>query len=237
MPKSLVFLLLLLFSLSVQAEKTLRIGTMDLPPYGWEDGSHKKHGIIYEMNEEIGKRSGLKFTNQILPFKRMFKMLKNGDLDLISSQPHKDALEAGEKLTVQHDVSVILVPKRDLQIASINDLANKSIAHHHGASYPALDSLNITITRVSDYREMVKQLFSNPNLSAGIFSAPAYYYWVKKLGLSPRNFGTPIVIPNRNQQWIIVNKAMPLKLKMKIKKEIDQIYQENLFETLLKKYR
>ncbi|MEA3333218.1 MAG: transporter substrate-binding domain-containing protein, partial [Pseudomonadota bacterium] len=71
---------------------TLKIGTMNLPPYGWINKQGKKQGIIYELGQEIGSRSGMPFTNKMYPFKRLLLMLKNGELDLISSQAHQPAL-------------------------------------------------------------------------------------------------------------------------------------------------
>ncbi len=68
---------------------------MDLPPYGWTDQQGEKHGIIYELNQEIAAKTGLPFDNQIIPFNRMFKMLSDGELDFISSQAHQPALDAG----------------------------------------------------------------------------------------------------------------------------------------------
>ena len=73
---------------SAEEPTILKIGTMDLPPYGWKDSQHEKHGIIHELNQEIGIRSGFSFSNKILPHNRMYQMLKNGKLDLISSQAH-----------------------------------------------------------------------------------------------------------------------------------------------------
>lgn len=95
---------------------TLKIGTMDLPPYGWIDEQGQKQGIIYEMGQEIGIRSGMPFTNEIYPFNRLLQMLKNGELDLISSQAHQRALDAGDKLAIQHTVNVIAATRKGSEI-------------------------------------------------------------------------------------------------------------------------
>ncbi|WP_320042598.1 transporter substrate-binding domain-containing protein [uncultured Desulfobacter sp.] len=84
------------------APTILKIGTMDLPPYGWKDSQNEIHGIIYELKQEIGIRSGFSFTNKILSHNRMYDMLKHGDVDLISSQAHQAALNAGDKLSIEN---------------------------------------------------------------------------------------------------------------------------------------
>ena len=35
---------------------TLKIATMKLPPYGWIDKDKKRHGLIFEISQEIGIR-------------------------------------------------------------------------------------------------------------------------------------------------------------------------------------
>ena len=35
----------------IDSEYVLKIGTMDLAPYGWKDEINQKHGIIYELND------------------------------------------------------------------------------------------------------------------------------------------------------------------------------------------
>jgi len=95
MKKLLLLILIILTSgtIAEAADKyTLKIATMKLPPYGWIDKDKKRHGLIFEISEEIGIRSGLPFTNEILPFNRMLSMLKNGKIDVLSSQPHQKAL-------------------------------------------------------------------------------------------------------------------------------------------------
>lgn len=214
----------------------LRIGTMDLPPYGWTDSQGYKQGIIYELNEEIGRRSNMRYSNEIIPFNRMLKMLKDGELDLISSQAHKEAIDAGDKLEIQHTINVIAGTRKNSFINAISDFAGKTIAYHFGASYKQLEGIPKKIERVASYREMLKILSSQPLLDAGIFSEPAYYYWMQELGLKPSDFGDVILIEANKEQWIFVRKTLPQAQREHLKKIVAQIYNEKIFEKLLRKY-
>lgn len=214
----------------------LKIGTMDLIPYGWEDKEKNKQGIIYELNQQIGLRLGKPFTNNIYPFKRMLKLLKSGKLDLISSQAHKEALNSGEKLGIQHNVDVIAATKLDSNIKSIADLKGKNFVYHLSSSYKELEGFPRSITRVNNYRQSIINLYKDRNLDAAVFSEPAYYYWMKDLNLTSSDFGKVIIITPNKQQWVFVRRDLPNPLKNQLKKVVAQIYKENLYLELLLKY-
>jgi ABC-type amino acid transport substrate-binding protein len=224
------------FSKDTTNSEVLKIGTMDLPPYGWQTKSNLKRGIIYEMNQEIGIRSGLKFTNQILPFKRMLMLLKKGKLDLVSSQAHSLSLDAGDKLAIQFKINIIAGTKKNSDIYTINQFKNKHLAYHRAASYSQLEGLPKKISRVNSYRQILLLIHTRPLIHGGIFSEPAYYYWMQELGLSPNDFGNTILIEAGKKQWIIVRKDMAKKKRQKLTKIITEIYSENLYERLLRKY-
>lgn len=218
-------------SLSTIAEiEELKIGTMELPPYGWIDEEGKKQGILYYMHQELGTRYGLPFRNNILPFSRMLYLLKTGRIDLVSSQAHTAALEAGEKLSVQHRVKVIAVTKKGSNIHTIEDLTGKSILYHNSASYSKLEGAPAHIGRVESYQHMIKILFSRAYYDAAVFSEPAYYYWLNMQGFSKDDFGDVIVIQENIEQWILVRKNLPLTTKIKLKALVEEMNQEQIYE-------
>ncbi|UTJ07267.1 substrate-binding periplasmic protein [Arcobacter roscoffensis] len=231
------------FSLSILNAQTsnnqntsLKFVTMDLPPYGWIDKQGKPHGIIYELTEEIAKRSGLPYTHKIRPFPRMLTELKIGKADLISSQAHKQSLEAGDKLEIQHYIDVITVTKKDSNIQTIKDLKNKNLIYHHNASYKQLEGLPNKITYIRGYKESLITLYNRQGLDAAVFSEPAYYFWKKNLRLSSKDFGKVLTIEKNKEQWIFVRKDLPNEIRTKLKKIVEDIRNEGLYDSLLKKY-
>jgi ABC-type amino acid transport substrate-binding protein len=219
-----------------QSEYVLKIGTMALAPYGWIDKNNTKHGIIYELNQEIGLRLDTPFTNEIYPFKRMLKMLDSGELDLVSSQAHQEAIDSGEQLGIQHDIVVIAGTKKGSNIQSIKDLKGKSLIYHLSSSYIELEEISHSITRTNNYKQSVKSLYKSKYFDAAIFSEPAYYYWIKELGLTSKDFGNVVVISPKKKQWIFVRRDLPDKIKNDVKLIVEDIYKENLYKDLLFKY-
>lgn len=237
----LSLLIPLLFSVSIKANPshsvgTLKIGTMSLAPYGWQDKEGQGHGIIYELNQEIGLRLNIPFTNKIYPFKRMLKLLDSGQLDLISSQAHRDTLKSGEKLAIQHSIDVIAVAKKGSNIQYLTDLKGKNLIYHLSSSYQELEGFPNSITRTNNYRQSLLALHKGVDQDAAVFSEPAYYYWRKELGLTDRDFGNVVLITSNKYQWIFVRRGLADSLKKDIKKVVSEIYQQNLYQDLLLKY-
>lgn len=214
----------------------LRIGTMDLPPYGWKERGNEKKGIIFEMNEQIGVRSGLKFTNDILPFSRMLLLLEKGQLDLISSQAHSKSLKAGDKLAIQFKINVIAGTRKGAAIKTFEDLKGKSFIYHRSASYKQLNNYPKRISRVNSYEQILKMLKSQPLVDAGVFSEPAYYFWMKGLDFKVKDFGNVVMIETGKEQWIIVRKDMSKDLRAKLLIIVNEIYNEKMYDKLLLKY-
>jgi len=215
---------------------SLKLVTMDLPPYGWIDEQGKPHGIIYEMTEEVGKRSGLPYTHKIRPFSRMLLELKHGKVDLLSSQGHQRALSAGDKLAIQFHIDVIAGTKKDSGIQQIQDFQGKNLVYHNSAFYSQLDGLPKKISYVNGYDLALKMLHTRHTMHGGVFSEPAYYYWMQEIGLTPNDFGNVITIEANKQQWIFVRKNLPRDTRKILKDVVEEIFNEGMYDSLLKKY-
>ncbi|WP_432735632.1 substrate-binding periplasmic protein [Maridesulfovibrio sp. FT414] len=213
--------------------KPLRMGTLDLTPYGWVAADGSKHGLVYRLHEEIGKRSGLQYTNDIIPLARAFIMLKNGDLDLITAQAHNAALDAGAPLIVQNLIRVVAVTKKNSGMARLSDLKGKHLLYIIGTSYPPLEGIPGNISRTPNYHTMLKMVYSRPLIDGGIFSEPAYYYWLQQTSMTANDFGKPIPVATR-KDWVFVRKDLPAHLREKIVKAVESMREDNFYENMLK---
>ncbi|HET9646514.1 MAG TPA: transporter substrate-binding domain-containing protein, partial [Burkholderiaceae bacterium] len=142
------------------AQEMLRVATMDLPPYGWVDEKGAKQGVEYELAEQLAIRSGFRYTNEIMPFARMLQALKEGKVDLLSSQAHQQALDAGEQLAVIHTNNVLVATKKDAGIKTLEDLRGKTFVYHRAASYKQLEGVPGHIERVNSYEQALNMLHS-----------------------------------------------------------------------------
>lgn len=214
----------------------LKLVTMDLAPYGWIDEYGKPHGIVYELTEEIGKRSGLAYTHKIRPFSRMLLELKTGSVDLLSSQAHQKALNSGDKLAIQFYINVIAGTKKESNIKTLKDFKDKNLIYHNGSSYKELEGLPKNITYARGYKQSLMMLNKRQKFHGAIFSEPAYYYWMKDMGLSPSDFGPVVMIKENIEQWLFVRKNLSPEVRKILKKVVEEIQNEGFYESLLKKY-
>ena len=221
---------------AAENDYTLKIATMKLPPYGWVDKNKKGKGIIYDMTQEMAIRAGIPFSHKVYPFNRMLEMLKIGKVDILSSQPHQRALTAGDKLALQFKINVIAATKKNSGIKNILGFKGKTLVYHYGSSYQQLEGIPGDIKFVSSYEQSLEMLHKRIKVHGAVFSEPAYYFFMKKINLSPRDFGAVIYIERDKEQWMFVRKDLPKKIRAKLKKAVEELYQENMFEKLLKKY-
>jgi len=214
----------------------LRIGTMALVPYGWKDEQGGKHGLVYELNQDIGIRSGMEFTNEIYPLNRLLVMLKDGNLDMLLCLPYQTALEAGDQLAEFVAVNVIAATRKGSGIQTIDDLQGKFLVYIRGLSYAQLEGVPREIHEISSYQQALLFLHNRPKADAAVFSEPAYYYWMQELGLTPDDFGKVVFIGSGEHNWIFVRKGLPQEIREPLKRAVEEVYQSHLYEQLLIKY-
>jgi ABC-type amino acid transport substrate-binding protein len=217
-------------------KNVLRIGTMDLSPYGWIDKQGHKHGIVYDIGNEIAVRAGMKYTNEILPFVRMFKLMKEQKIDLLSSQAHAEAEASGNKLAICWKVNVFAISKKGSGIQSLQDLKDKTVIYHLGSSYKQLEGLPKKILRVPNYEQALKMLYRRSDVDAAVISEAAYYYFMNQMGLTSNDFGKVLDVERDKDQWIFVRKGMPQATREKLKAVVDEIYREKLYDKTVQRY-
>ena len=90
--------------------------------------------------------------------------------------------------------------------------------------------------RVKSYESMIKMLRERPSVDAGVFSEPAYHYWMKRLGFSPDDFGEVIFVQSRDD-WTFDRKDLPENIKNRLKRAIQSLKQEGYYDKLLRQLR
>jgi ABC-type amino acid transport substrate-binding protein len=214
----------------------LRIGTMELPPYGWIDEQGRRRGAYFELGEMIGTRAGLPYENEIMPFGRMLQSLKDGRVDLASSQAHQQALDAGEPLAVIHTINVVAATRKGSGIRTLGDLKGKTIVLHRGASYKQLDGLPGSVEVVDSYEQALRMVHARAGIDAAVFSEPAYWYLLQKLGLRSDDFGRLLTLEVNKEQWIFVRHGLDESLKSRLRSVVDQLREQAAFEKIIRAF-
>lgn len=217
-------------------ERTLRVAILDLKPYGWEKPNGEKGGIVYQLLSELAVRTGMEHTIDVVPFARTLDMLKAGDVDLIISQPHEAALEAGERLAVMNQINVIAVTRKGSAVSNFDNLRGKRLLYIINTSYPELDGVPGHVIRVRNYKDMLSTIAERPTTTGGVFSEPAFYYWMHQLGYDRSDFGNIILI-SRRDDWIFVRNTLPDPIKEKIRKAVGEMQQDKVYEAIMDDFK
>ena len=166
----------------------------------------------------------------------MLHELQNGKVDVLSSQAHERSLASGDKLAVQFYIDVIAGTRKDSGIEELSDFTGKYLIYHQSAYYPQLDGLPSDIHYVRGYDKMLELMSIRDAYDAGVFSEPAYYFWMREQGLTPEDFGNVITIEADKEQWIFVRSGMPESLRQRLAEIGSEIREEGMYEALLLKY-
>lgn len=195
MIRPLVLLLVCLFALPCTASaESLRIATIELPPFGFsEDGVHK--GLCFELGDVIAREAGFEPDNRLRPVARAVEDVAQGTADLIimlrSEAIEKWADNVGQAL----DIHIVAMGRRRTRLVSEVDLRGKLVAFVRGAGYhdEAVRRLGIIPYPASDYEQTLKMLVSRRvDLAMGTWRG--LRYTSRLMGLPDRMFDAPLVL-------------------------------------------
>lgn len=223
----------------------LKIGTLDLPPYAWLDEKQQKHGITYELNEEIGKRSGLRYSNQIVPAARLLESMVHGETHFVLALEKAGQLAGAEKLALAYQLKFILVTKKNSGIRSLSELNGKTvlvprmIRGMQGGMQeylPSLAPLQVDYVDVTHYDQTLKMLEQRKGVVAAVISETAFNFEMGQLGLTSDSFGYVLPLEERAGLWAFVQPTLPAPVKDRLRQVVEEVWREKLYYQIREKY-
>ena len=82
--------LVLLMHLTVRGEPTLRLGTLNVPPYGEPDAQGRPSGAYTELLNAIVNAAGLQGNQALYPPQRLYALIQHREVDLVLSSRSLD---------------------------------------------------------------------------------------------------------------------------------------------------
>lgn len=205
-----------------------------IAPWGQEDTRGKTVGLTVDMLDAIGKRSGITFQHQLVPFKRMLSMMGTGALDI--SIIYRNALTESISdpliLIYEDDAAVFGLKGTDLRI--YDDLHKVSIALPRGVNYlPRFDkdgALEKIFT--TGHKQSVKMLIHD-RVKAVAGSRRALLYNLQNVGLSPIELGQAYNLSSK-QVWLQVSKqTTDPEIRAALIDAVKELREEGVFEKIL----
>lgn len=224
-----------LLTAPIAMAETLRIVTLDLPPYGYVENKIDT-GLNYEIGNLIAHEAGFEPDNRIIPLARAVDDIATGKADILimfpSSQIGKIAKEIGHILNFE----IIILSRAGSGNRSIADLRGKTLASVRGAKYDDRISKKngFIIYPTKNYSQSLKMLLSR-RVDAAIGPKDGLFFSAKTNAFPKQAFDDPLVLSVRKGCVFISNRTSPYIIK-KVSSAIIILKENGAIKRLLRKY-
>ena len=238
-PLLLALTLCLCLPLTAAAD-ALKVGLMHTEPWGFygSDGEQRSApmGIVMEANQAIARESGLSLEPVLVPYGRIGRDLRNGDVDLtyLIRSPDRDAYVeyVGHLFTFQ----CIVVARPSLPLRRYEDLAGLRIGLIKDIHLnPRFDEdAQLQKVEVKDYETLV-DMFLNGRLDAIAGNSVSIPYLLQKRGhVSLAQH--PLVL-QQTEAWAQLSKRSSHRADIpRLRAAIDKLRNQGYFEEILTRY-
>lgn len=217
----------MLFTQNSFSDESIRISLPSFPPF--YDEVHPSKGLIVKLIIHIEKKSGLKLIIEKLPYARILKNLRNGDLDaaiIFKNEELKDDVEYVAKLS---ESKVMIWTKKEYKIKDIKSLYNLQIATIRSASFSDSFDNNSKIKKipVKNYIQALRML-DLKRVDGVVGSESGVIYSANASRINLKKFGKPLLI-NSKEWWLhFSKKSKKKKFIKKLKTIINSMYKKDL---------
>jgi polar amino acid transport system substrate-binding protein len=219
------------------AEESLRAAVFNIPPWGSETKSGKVIGIQKDIIDIIAKDTKIPIQISLIPYKRMIKFLKEGDSDFGIFYINKDYDSFATPLVRWGELSIIVLPLKNIKIKKYEDLNKLSVGVRLGGKFNDKfdNDKNIFKKSCVNYSDCIESL-KKGRIDGVIGTAATLYYELEKQGLKDSYFGDPFVVGTKEDWLHFSNKSKNKKLRAKLIKSVEKNIQNGNFEKAFSKY-
>jgi ABC-type amino acid transport substrate-binding protein len=130
-------LMMTAFAMPALAEELAIVGDHKAIPKNWLNDAQKPVGIMIDILEEVGNRTGIKFSYSLSPWKRAFVQSEHGLGAIIGFSKTKEREKLWDySIPMYHDEIVLVTTKKNaFEFTGLKNLNGRSIAIKRGSSY------------------------------------------------------------------------------------------------------
>lgn len=178
--------------------RELRIGTIDVPPFGMRSADNKPSGIMYEISNRIAEEAGFTYTNTLLPYARTSFDLEDGSIDFVVRFNNEELPKISHQLVAVVSMPSIIVARRGTTMTSLADLHGKTVGILRGGQFDGKFATDNAIKKygANDYVQILRMLQAG-RLDAAIGSNVGLYYSAGLLGIKPDELSEPLLLGKR----------------------------------------
>lgn len=216
---------------------TVTVGANHAPPYRIVEGSERS-GLYVDIFEEIAERLGWKVHYREAPFRRVLRMVQQGEVDVMLGP-----LETEERAELMEFVAPAFPPERRLffylnsehRIERYADLYGRAIGVLEGASYfPRFDDDEKLLKEPAPRYENLMLMMQKGRVDVVIAPELVGLYTVEKLGLDVEV--SPFFVPGERSYIAVAKNSPVLQYADDIRAALKLIEMEGIHEDLVLKY-
>ncbi len=216
---------------------TVTVGVNHAPPYRIIHGSERS-GLYVEIFEEIADRLGWKVRYREAPFRRVLRMVQQGEVDVMLGPIQTEATA-----DLMEFVAPAFPPERRLffyldkehSIQRYADLYGRAIGVLEGASYfPRFDNDEKLIKEAAPRYENLMLMMEKGRVDVVIAPELVGLYTVERLGLEVGV--SPFFVPGKRSYIAVAKNSPALKYADDIRAALKLIELEGIREDLVLKY-
>lgn len=177
------------------AGASLKLATIDGPPWGFVGTDGKPTGMMYEISNRIAQEAGFTWTNQLVPYARIGPEIASGKADFVLRFSSEEMVSAAIPAAVVVTMPVIAVGGKGVRFRTVEDLRGKLVGVVRKSRYTeAFDNdSQIRKYEADNYLQVVRML-KMKRLDAGVGASAGLYYSAHMAGLKSEELGVPLVI-------------------------------------------
>lgn len=216
---------------------TVTVGANHAPPYRIILGGERT-GLYVDIFEEIADRLGWKVLYREAPFRRVLRMVQQGEVDVMLGP-----LETQERAELMEFVAPAFPPERRLffylskyhRIERYDDLYGRAIGVLEGASYfPRFDNDEKLLKEPAPRYENLMLMMQKGRVDVVIAPELVGLYAVKELGLDVEV--SPFFVPGERSYIAVAKNSPVLQYADDIRAALKLIEMEGIHEDLVLKY-
>lgn len=219
------------------APLTVTVGANHAPPYRIIRGDEKT-GLYVDIFQEIADRLGWQVHYREAPFRRVLRMVQQGEVDVMLGP-----LETEERRAMMEFVAPAFPPERRLffyvnkehAIDGYDDLYGRAIGVLEGASYfPRFDGDDKLLKEPAPRYENLMLMMQKGRVDVVIAPELVGLYTIEKLGLDVGV--SPFFVPGERSYIAVARNSPVLQYADDIRAALKLIEMEGIHENLVLKY-
>lgn len=217
--------------------QTLKIETIDGPPWGFVGADGKPAGMMFEISNRIAEEAGLPYTNTLVPYARTAADITHGVADFILRFSNDELLLGAVQVATIVSMPIIAVGPAGTRYRSLEELHGKTVGIVRGGHYDDKFDNDVAIQKygAKDYVQITKML-AHKRLDAGVGSNIGLYYSAHVAGIRPQELGEPLVLGRKDFILHFSKKNANPETTKALKSAVDKLIKRGEVKKIIRKY-